>query len=166
MPRPLTTQEAHEFLDSKPGWIVLTTLGPDGFPHTVPLGLFPARRRNPHGRAGPHAQTAQHRPQPKRQRAAGIRKHDGRHQGADGSRHRDRSHRTRPDLALLPGSGQASRCSRGRPAHRASPRRRLHQGNSGAHPFVGLLGGPASRCPAVDHAGRSHHDRVSAECSG
>ena len=40
MPRPLTTQEAHEFLDSKPGWIVLTTLGPDGFPHTVPLGYF------------------------------------------------------------------------------------------------------------------------------
>ena len=40
MPRPLTTQEAHEFLDSKPGWIILTTIGPDGFPHTVPLGYF------------------------------------------------------------------------------------------------------------------------------
>ena len=40
MPRPLTLQEAHEFLDSKPGWIALTTIGPDGFPHTVPLGYF------------------------------------------------------------------------------------------------------------------------------
>ena len=40
MPRPLTTQEAHEFLDSKPGWIVLTSLDPDGFPHSVPLGYF------------------------------------------------------------------------------------------------------------------------------
>ena len=40
MPRQLTLQEAHEFLDSKPGWIALTTIGPDGFPHTVPLGYF------------------------------------------------------------------------------------------------------------------------------
>ena len=40
MPRQLTTEEAHAFLDSKPGWIVLTTIGPDGFPHTVPLGYF------------------------------------------------------------------------------------------------------------------------------
>lgn len=40
MPRPLTTEEAHEFLDSKPGWIVLTSLDPDGFPHSVPLGYF------------------------------------------------------------------------------------------------------------------------------
>ena len=40
MPRNLTIQEAHEFLDSKPGWIALTTIGPDGYPHTVPLGYF------------------------------------------------------------------------------------------------------------------------------
>ena len=40
MPRQLTLQETHEFLDSKPGWIVLTTIGPDGFPHSVPLGYF------------------------------------------------------------------------------------------------------------------------------
>lgn len=26
------------FLESKPGWMVLTTLGTDGFPHSVPLG--------------------------------------------------------------------------------------------------------------------------------
>ena len=40
MPRKLSTEEAHEFLDSKPGWIALTTIGPDGYPHTVPLGYF------------------------------------------------------------------------------------------------------------------------------
>ena len=40
MPRKLTIQESHEFLDSKPGWIALTTIGPDGYPHTVPLGYF------------------------------------------------------------------------------------------------------------------------------
>ena len=40
MPRQLTQQETHDFLDSKPGWIALTTVGPDGFPHTVPLGYF------------------------------------------------------------------------------------------------------------------------------
>ncbi len=40
MPRKLTRQEAHDFLDSKPGWIVLSTLDPDGYPHTVPLGYF------------------------------------------------------------------------------------------------------------------------------
>lgn len=40
MPRRMSIEEAHEFLDSKPGWIALTTLDPDGFPHTVPLGYF------------------------------------------------------------------------------------------------------------------------------
>ena len=40
MPRNLTIEESHEFLDSKPGWIALTTIGPDGYPHTVPLGYF------------------------------------------------------------------------------------------------------------------------------
>ena len=40
MPRQLTRQEAHEFLDSKPSWIMLSTIGPDGYPHTVPLGYF------------------------------------------------------------------------------------------------------------------------------
>ena len=40
MPRNMSLEEAHEFLDSKPGWIALTTIGPDGYPHTVPLGYF------------------------------------------------------------------------------------------------------------------------------
>jgi len=36
----MSREEADAFLDAKPGWIALTTLGPDGFPHTVPLGYF------------------------------------------------------------------------------------------------------------------------------
>ncbi len=37
-----TTEEAHAFLDSRPGtgWAVLSTNGRDGYPHTVPLGYF------------------------------------------------------------------------------------------------------------------------------
>ena len=40
MPRTMSIEETHEFLDSKPGWIALTTIDPDGYPHTVPLGYF------------------------------------------------------------------------------------------------------------------------------
>ncbi len=40
MPAQLTKEEAHEFLDSHPGWLILTTIGPDGYPHTVPIGYF------------------------------------------------------------------------------------------------------------------------------
>lgn len=40
MPRALSLDEFNAFLDSKPGWIVLSSIGPDGFPHSVPLGYF------------------------------------------------------------------------------------------------------------------------------
>ena len=40
MPRELTRTEANEFLDARSSWITLSTIGPDGFPHTVPLGYF------------------------------------------------------------------------------------------------------------------------------
>ena len=40
MPAKLTKDEANAFLDSKPGWIALTTIGPEGYPHTVPIGYF------------------------------------------------------------------------------------------------------------------------------
>ena len=40
MPAKLTKEEAHAFLDSRPGWLILTTIGPDGYPHTVPIGYF------------------------------------------------------------------------------------------------------------------------------
>lgn len=40
MPARMTDDEINAFLDQKPGWIALTTLGPDGYPHTVPIGYF------------------------------------------------------------------------------------------------------------------------------
>jgi nitroimidazol reductase NimA-like FMN-containing flavoprotein (pyridoxamine 5'-phosphate oxidase superfamily) len=40
MPIPLTKKQALEFLDSRPGWLILTTIGADGYPHSVPVGYF------------------------------------------------------------------------------------------------------------------------------
>ncbi len=40
MPVKLSKDEVNAFLDSRPGWIALTTLGKDGYPHTVPIGYF------------------------------------------------------------------------------------------------------------------------------
>ncbi len=40
MPRKMSHEEVQKFLDNKPGWIALTTVDPDGYPHTVPLGYF------------------------------------------------------------------------------------------------------------------------------
>ncbi len=40
MPAKMTKDEAQEFLDSRPGWLILTTIGKDGYPHTVPIGFF------------------------------------------------------------------------------------------------------------------------------
>jgi len=36
----MTEAEFNAFLDSRPGWIVLSTIDSDGFPHSVPLGYF------------------------------------------------------------------------------------------------------------------------------
>ena len=40
MPRKLTDEEVEAFLDSRPGWAMLSTIDQDAFPHTVPLGYF------------------------------------------------------------------------------------------------------------------------------
>ncbi|MBM3226156.1 MAG: hypothetical protein FJZ47_20505 [Candidatus Tectomicrobia bacterium] len=40
MPARMTAQEITAFLDAKPGWIILSTLGRNGYPHSVPLGYF------------------------------------------------------------------------------------------------------------------------------
>ena len=40
MPASLTKEEAHAFLDIRPGWLILTTMGRDGYPHSVPIGYF------------------------------------------------------------------------------------------------------------------------------
>lgn len=36
----MTPEEVRAFLDSRPGWITLTTIGRDGYPHSVPIGYF------------------------------------------------------------------------------------------------------------------------------
>ena len=40
MPRSLTDEEVEAYLDSRPGWAILSTIDKDGFPHSVPLGYF------------------------------------------------------------------------------------------------------------------------------
>jgi len=40
MPVSLSIDEIHGYMDSRPGWIILTTIGQDGMPHSVPIGYF------------------------------------------------------------------------------------------------------------------------------
>ena len=40
MPGKMSKEEVDAFLDSKPGWMMLTSQGKDGYPHTVPIGYF------------------------------------------------------------------------------------------------------------------------------
>lgn len=40
MPRKLSDEEIAAYLDSRPGWAILSTIDKDGFPHSVPLGYF------------------------------------------------------------------------------------------------------------------------------
>ena len=40
MPGKLNKDEANAYLDSKPGWIALTTIDSKGYPHTLPIGYF------------------------------------------------------------------------------------------------------------------------------
>jgi len=40
MPDVMDTETFNAYLDSKPGWIMLTSVGADGYPHSVPLGYF------------------------------------------------------------------------------------------------------------------------------
>ena len=40
MPRKLTDEQIEAYLDSRPGWAILSTIDTDGFPHSVPLGYF------------------------------------------------------------------------------------------------------------------------------
>ena len=40
MPKFMDVDTFNAFLDSRPGWIILSSIGADGFPHSVPLGYF------------------------------------------------------------------------------------------------------------------------------
>ena len=54
MPATFTKEEAHAFLDREARWIYLTTIGKNGYPHTVPIGFF---RIDDHVYAGGHLGT-------------------------------------------------------------------------------------------------------------
>lgn len=41
----LTSEEIGQILAKKDRWIALSTVGRDGFPHTVPIGYFPVGNR-------------------------------------------------------------------------------------------------------------------------
>ena len=36
----MTDPEIWDYINSRPGWIALSTIGNDGFPHTIPIGYF------------------------------------------------------------------------------------------------------------------------------
>lgn len=40
MPRKLNDEQIAAYLDSRPGWAILSTIDEEGFPHSVPLGYF------------------------------------------------------------------------------------------------------------------------------
>lgn len=40
MPRKLSDEQIEAYLDSRPGWAILSTIDKEGFPHAVPLGYF------------------------------------------------------------------------------------------------------------------------------
>jgi nitroimidazol reductase NimA-like FMN-containing flavoprotein (pyridoxamine 5'-phosphate oxidase superfamily) len=40
MPVSFSKEEAYQYLDSRPGWLILTTIGRGGYPHSVPIGYF------------------------------------------------------------------------------------------------------------------------------
>jgi nitroimidazol reductase NimA-like FMN-containing flavoprotein (pyridoxamine 5'-phosphate oxidase superfamily) len=40
MPATMTREEIYEWLDGRRGWIIISTIGRDGYPHSVPLGYF------------------------------------------------------------------------------------------------------------------------------
>ena len=40
MPQKLRDEQIEAYLDSRPCWVILSTIDKDGFPHSVPLGYF------------------------------------------------------------------------------------------------------------------------------
>ena len=38
--QPMTKDEINAYIDSRPGWVILTTLGKDGVPHSIPIGYI------------------------------------------------------------------------------------------------------------------------------
>ena len=45
MPRNMSEEEALAYIDAAPGWATLSTIGPDGYPHSIPIGWFRVHRK-------------------------------------------------------------------------------------------------------------------------
>ena len=45
MPRHMSEQEALAYIDTAPGWATLSTIGPDGYPHSIPIGWFRVHKK-------------------------------------------------------------------------------------------------------------------------
>ena len=45
MPRQMSKEEALAFIDSAPGWATLSSIGMDGYPHSIPIGWFRVHKK-------------------------------------------------------------------------------------------------------------------------
>ena len=45
MPRQMSEKEALEYIDTAQGWATLSTIGSDGYPHSVPIGWFRVHKK-------------------------------------------------------------------------------------------------------------------------
>ena len=45
MPRHMSEEEALAFIDAAQGWATLSSIGLDGYPHSVPIGWFRVHRK-------------------------------------------------------------------------------------------------------------------------
>ena len=139
MPRKMSIKEAHEFLDSKPGWIALTTIGPDGYPHTVPLGYFRLGNDILMGVRGNTRKLRNIQDNPQGIPPVGERQVSAGHQGPDGPGHGNGPFQPRRNVALRTRGSETAGSAGTGPAHGAEERCRLHQGDASAIQVMGLL---------------------------
>ena len=45
MPRQMSEKEALDYIDTAQGWATLSTIGSDGYPHSVPIGWFRVHKK-------------------------------------------------------------------------------------------------------------------------
>ena len=136
--QPLTKDEIHAYLDSKPGWIMLTTIGRDGVPHTIPIGYFRSGDDvNIGGRAGTQKmKNIERNPNVTVLLQSGTSMQDIKGVMIQGTA----SVITEPAefLAPQPRSGKVARHARRPVADRSPPRRRLHPRHAKEVHLLGL----------------------------
>jgi len=130
-PARMTDQEVKAFLDAKPGWIVLSTIGRDGYPHSVPLGYFRLGDDLYIGcRAGTQKiKNIERNPKVSLVLESGSTRKDIKGVMIQGHA----TVHTDPETAL-----RLSRAGGGRPTSRAAPGRGLHSGAATPHHLLGL----------------------------